>query len=145
MSSEANKDEALKCFELSKRFFAQAEHELALKYAQKSIRLFSTDEGKLWLDVVEKAVSSTQSNSSSASTESVKNGPTSFHDEKFPSTSSDSRKKPNNAEKKSERVNEEQIREVKRMLSIDKNDYYTILGLERGADDVDIKKAYRKV
>lgn len=40
---------------------------------------------------------------------------------------------------------EEQVREIQKFNKINKNDYYAILTVERDADDLSVKKAYRKV
>lgn len=40
---------------------------------------------------------------------------------------------------------EEQVLEIQKFDRINKNDYYAILTVERDADDLSIRKAYKKV
>ncbi|PJF16960.1 hypothetical protein PSACC_03231 [Paramicrosporidium saccamoebae] len=55
--AEANRDEAARCEELSRRFFDQKEYTLAAKYAEKSVRLYETAQSLAWLSTVRQTLS----------------------------------------------------------------------------------------
>lgn len=141
--AEANRDEALKCFELSKRFHAQNEYELAHKYAEKSVRLYTTDLAESWLEITKRSVEETiRNDSSSTPTESAADVTDPLL-KKNKSTFRDSAREKDGPPKSL--FTREQVEEVKRLLSIDKNDFYAVLGLKKETDDGEIKKAYRRV
>lgn len=141
--AEANRDEALKCFELSKRFHAQQEYELAHKYAEKSVRLYATDHAESWLEITKRSVE-----------ETIRDGSNSTTTEPAAEVTDPLLRKRSSVFKENARERDappkslftrEQAEEVKRFLSIDKNNFYAVLGLKKGADDIEIKKAYRRV
>lgn len=143
--AEANRDEALRCLELSKRFHAQQEYELARKYAEKSVHLYTTDHAAGWLEITKRSAGeSVQSGSSprSATAEATTEAADPLLHNSAGSTERGPEKR--NVPPKS-LFTREQADEVKRFLSTDKNDFYAVLGLKRGADDSEIKKAYRRV
>jgi hypothetical protein len=111
-----NKDEALKCLELSKVQFTKGNTVEAVKFAKKSIALHKTAQAGQWLEFLE----------SQKVTEARKS-------KVEPSPPSDSRS-----------YTKEQVEGVKRILS-KKDDLYAILQLEKDCSDSDIKKQYRKV
>lgn len=130
--TEANRDEALKCAELSRRFHAQQEYKLAVKYAEKAVKLHNTSESVAWLKSVSQTLAGQPLNDKSPEpTES-----TPLNEAKSRRVSTDDQKPA---------YTQVQVEEVKRFLLNDKNDFYAVLGVPRTADDVEIKKAYRKL
>jgi DnaJ family protein B protein 12 len=121
-----NKEEALRCVELSKQQWRQGEKHRALRLAKKSILLFETAEGIAWLETIERSFSSTPVTPNTNSTAS-------------------SRKQSTTASAVPEReYTAEQVEAVRRVKQ-NGSDYYSVLGLERNANDAEIKRAYRKM
>jgi hypothetical protein len=50
MADLANKDEALKCLDLSKQKHRNGDSSGAIKFARKSIKLFSTKQAQEWVN-----------------------------------------------------------------------------------------------
>ena len=116
-----NKDEALKCIDISRKMYKAGDIEGALKYAAKSQRLCDTVDGSKWLSF-------------------LKSNPN--KDEIKPAKE---KKKPK-VEETQRPYTPEQERSIKNILEHrKKGDLYGILGLEKGATDAEIKKQYRKL
>lgn len=119
-----NKEEALRCLDISKSKFANGNSEAAIKFATKSISLHSTANAVEWLEFISKTT--------------IKQTKTTPRQRK--------RSPSPNKKEESRPFTQEQvdgINKIKRFKA--KGDLYSILGVTKGADDVEIKKAYRKV
>ncbi|KAJ3299605.1 hypothetical protein HK104_008198, partial [Borealophlyctis nickersoniae] len=136
-----NKDEALRCLEISKQKFQAGNSEAALKFAKKSIALCETQEAQDWLVFMSKhSTSGSSTPSSSSSTPNLRNR--SNPSQSQPSSSSSSAP----SEDPSRPYTPEQVQGIKRIKACkQKGDLYAILGLEKGCAEVEIKKAYRKL
>ncbi|KAJ1562434.1 hypothetical protein HK096_009889 [Nowakowskiella sp. JEL0078] len=131
---KANKDEALRCLEISKTKFGDGNSEAAVKFAKKSIALCETPEATSWLDFLSKHGSS--SSTPSSSTEGVRKRTTASSSSPVPETLSEEARP----------YTPEQESGVKRIKACKtKGNLYAILGLEKGCSDSDIKKSYRKL
>ncbi|OLY84669.1 DnaJ-like protein [Smittium mucronatum] len=128
-----NLDEAEKCLDLAKKKFSQNDIEGAIRFANKSIRLHPLPEAQAFLNLMEKKRSlqkdSPSEKSSASTTPQPKPKPSTT--EKSPSSNSSTYTK-------------DQVDAVKKILSI-KNDYYAVLGVDKGAQQIEIKKSYRKM
>ena len=135
--AEANRDEAERCLTLCQRFFQEGEHRLALKYAEKSHRLFSSPQSLAWIERLRVAVA--------GEGEQVKrpSKPASKPDE--PRRQTEQKKSNGPRDETGPAFSREQVEEVKRFQRVDKSDFYAVLGVQRGCDEVEVKKAYRKV
>ncbi|KAI9106152.1 hypothetical protein DFS34DRAFT_48845 [Phlyctochytrium arcticum] len=137
-----NKDEALRCLDVSKAKFQAGNTEAALKFAKKSASLCETQEGKDWLAFLAKHSSETSSTASSGSR------PSSSSARSRPSASAKaSSATPDDSDASTSRpFTSEQVEGIKRIkVCKTKGDLYAILGLEKGCSDTEIKKAYRKL
>jgi DnaJ family protein B protein 12 len=111
--SSVNKEEAIRCLEISKKHFRSGNKEKAVKFAKKSISLYSTNEGKSWLEII-----SVENTEIKETFEKVETSAREYTEEQ-----------------------EEAVKEIKKRG----DDYYKILGVEKTATDVEIKKSYRKL
>lgn len=128
--SEANKDEALKCSHLSKRFFEQDEYELAIKYAEKSVKLHPSAEAATWLEKVKQI--------------SVESRSQPKHE--IPAATKDCEAKGKNMPAThSAMYTKEQEEEVRGLLKVNKEDFYAVLGVSKEATEIEIKRSYKKV
>lgn len=140
--AEANRDEAARCGELSRRFFGERDLPLAVKYAEKAVRLFATEEAQAWLARMNDCAAVEQRPSPASTTASATEGSKASEREP-PSARNREQAAPRSEARAS--FTREQAQEVARLLKVDRNDYYAVLGVARGADDAEIKRAYRKV
>ncbi|KAJ3219424.1 hypothetical protein HDU67_001255 [Dinochytrium kinnereticum] len=136
-----NRDEAIRCLELSKQKFEEGNSEAAVKYAKKGLSLCETDDGLKWLNALqmeflEKNASMKQPASKHAGS-STKSSPGSNGPSKPPSAPAEAPSRPFTPEQT------EGIKRIKGMKA--KGDLYGVLGLEKGCDESAIKKAYRKL
>ena len=118
-----NKDEALRCLDISKSKFSTGNSEAAIKFAKKSIALHSTTNAVEWLEFISKT--------------STK-----------PTSTTRQRKRSPSPKKKEETrpFTQEQVDGIKKIKRFKANgDLYSILGVTKGAQEIEIKKAYRKV
>jgi DnaJ homolog subfamily B member 12 len=152
---ESNKDEALRCLAIAQKHLSAGNTMSAQKFCQKSINLFSTPEAAKLLSIIESDISSPSASSSDgtssqgASTASGAEAHASASETRRRHTSSAA---PANgsvggtgaAEKKRE-YTAEQHAVVKRVRACKITDYYEILSVKKDCEEVEIKKAYRKV
>lgn len=132
--SEANRDEALKCFHISRQHWASGQRGLAHKYALKSVSLYETADGRAWLEKIQ-----VEYNGEGVDEEPAPPKPT-----KSPA-SEEVKKQETASNASTASFTAEQLAQVKKFDKINKNDYYAVLGVPKDASDADIKKAYRKV
>ena len=131
--SEVNRDGAELAMEVSKKELCNGNYDAALRYAEKAARMYPSENISSWLAHVK-----SQQRPSAQKTEPpvrTKMAHNVSGGEK--NTTSDARQKAN--------YTPEQAAQVKKPLSINRDDYYAVLGVPKGADEAEIKKAYRKV
>lgn len=131
-----NEDESLKCLNLSKNRFSEEDFEGALRLAIKAQRMFDSSETREWLEKVKTQDTNSTGNirKRHVKTEEIKV-------EEFTSTTTTTH---------SERVDlaaytPEQLKEVKEFMKRSKDDYYSLLGVDKTANQDELKKAYKKL
>ncbi|EPT00742.1 hypothetical protein FOMPIDRAFT_1049506 [Fomitopsis schrenkii] len=164
---ESNKDEALKCLAIAQRRRNAGDLAGARRFCQKSLALFSTAEATKFLEVIESDIASSDAAEASSSGSSA--GPSSSADSEQPfasaaeahpsasgtrhrhtgSAAAGGPKANGNAEKGAEDKKREytpqQAAVVKRVRSCKITEYYEILSVKKDCEEVEIKKAYRKL
>jgi len=128
MPHAANKDEAAKCLQLSRRFLEQGETILALKYAEKAARLDGSSGNQQWLDQIQKQKEQVKEDDQEADTAEGAEREA-FREEQ---------RKP-----KEQRATSASLGEIQNLLK--KKNYYQVLDVQRSATEAEIKKAYRKL
>ncbi|KAJ3108965.1 DnaJ sub B member 14 [Phlyctochytrium planicorne] len=132
-----NADEAQRCLDISKAKFADGNSEAAVKFARKSLALCETDEGRSWLEFVQKNSSLKDQGSSSSSASAAR---------KDASKPTAPKAQPTPAEAPARPYTPEQVEGIKKIKAMKgKGDLYGVLGLEKGCEESEIKKAYRKL
>lgn len=114
----------------------------ARKFAQKSINLFSTPEAVKLLGIINTEAESSSKPAASTSKASGRESHSSastMHSRTAASSTSDS------ATAKKTTYTDAQVKLVRRVRNCKITDYYEILELEKGCEEADVKKAYRKV
>ncbi|PSR82617.1 hypothetical protein PHLCEN_2v6050 [Hermanssonia centrifuga] len=161
---ESNKDEAVKCLAIAQKHRNAGNFESARRFCQKSLNLFSTPEATKLLEIIDSESTATPSSSTSSSSSTGDSSNTAFSSsaETHPSSSgtrhrhADTNAKPsgstngkaNGASKEAEKKREytpEQAAVVKRIRACKVTEYYEILSLKKDCEEVEVKKAYRKV
>jgi DnaJ family protein B protein 12 len=141
---EVNKDEAIRCLDISLKHLDAGNIPSARKFCLKSISLFETPRARKLLDQIDDVVSSSPAKNNSES----KNPSKSPTEERTSATGVKHRQVNGTAggmggEKRD--YTKEQAAVVKRVRSCKVTAYYEILAVKKDCDDSDIKKAYRKV
>ncbi|KAJ3011924.1 hypothetical protein HKX48_006570 [Thoreauomyces humboldtii] len=121
-----NKDEALRCLQISKQKYKAGDPAAAAKFAKKAQALCETDEGAAWLSFC-------------ATLDTRNPQPTTA---KQRPTSADRRASESDVPTRP--FTPDQVAGIRRIKAC-KGDLYEVLGLERGCGDGEIKKAYRKL
>ena len=163
---ESNKDEAVKCLAIAQRRRNAGDLAGARRFCQKSLALFSTPEATKLLEVIESDIASADAGEASSSGSSAGPGSSADPEQPFASaaethpSASGARhrhtgsgaggsKANGNAEKgtedKKRDYTPEQAAVVKRVRSCRVTEYYEILSVKKDCEEVEIKKAYRKV
>jgi len=151
---EGNKDEALRCLSIAQKHRNGGNYTSARKFIQKSLALFATPEAEKLAQIIESEASASTSTSSTTTEEGTKTTGT----EKHPSAGGTYHRHPNGnastngsahgsssgSEKKRE-YTPDQLAVVKRVRTCKVTEYYEILALKRDCEEVEVKKAYRKV
>ena len=157
---ESNRDEALKCLNISQRHRDAGNLPSARKFAQKSINLYSTPEGVKLLQLIEDMIAAEASSTSGSNNE----GSSSTGAETHPSSSGTRHRHARTSVSTSDsasgtRTNgtasgsggekreytQEQAAVVSRVRSCKITEYYEILSVKKDCEEAEIKKAYRKV
>ncbi|TFK53426.1 DnaJ-domain-containing protein [Heliocybe sulcata] len=147
---ESNRDEALRSLSIAQRHLDSGNLTSARKFCQKSISLFETPEAKKLLAAIERendAGSAGPSGSTSASGAEAHPSAGSTKHRHAPSSSTSSGAANGSAgpEKAKRDYTPEQHAVVKRVRACKVTDYYEILSVKKDCEEVEIKKAYRKL
>ncbi len=153
---ESNKDEALKCLVIAQKHRNAGNLPSARRFCQKSLNLFATPEAHKLLEIID-SDSSTSEPSSASSSSSSASSATETHPSAAgtrhrhttetngkPNRSTASKPSTPQPEKKRDYTSE-QAAVVKRIQSCQVTEYYEILSVKKDCEEVEIKKAYRKV
>lgn len=155
-----NKDEAIRCLSIAQKHRDAANYSSARKFAQKSLSLFETPEAHKLLQSIDDAEAASASSSSSGgsgfSGSSSNAGSTSASGaEAHPSASGATHRHTASASQangtagglggKKREYTAEQHAVVKKIRACKVTEYYEIMSLKKDCEEVEIKKAYRKV
>jgi len=152
---ESNKDEALKCLAIAQKHRDSSNFSAARKFARKSISLFATPEAEKFLASIEAAAANSgpsvsPSNGDAGQSPNGSAQASSSATETHPSISG-SRQRSTNADGSGGKnggkreYSAEQLKVVKRVKACKVTEYYEILEVKRDCEEIEIKKAYRKV
>ncbi|KAJ2514052.1 Chaperone protein dnaJ [Coemansia sp. RSA 2049] len=139
---EVNRDEAERALRIAQRKWQDGDKPGALRLARKSHSLYPTDASSRLIDEYSKTETNNSNNDGNKETPSQAQGSTSGLRNRKATTEKAETEEEETA-KDGRTATEEQIKAVKQVMA-DKNDYYAVLGVARGASEVELKKAYRK-
>lgn len=142
---EGNKDEALRCLAIAQKHFDAGNLPLARKFCLKSITLFEVPQAIKLLTSINKAESSSssQTKDGSSSNSQAEEHPSAAGIKNRHSQSNTNGTAGGMGGEKRD-VTPEQRAVVQRVRSCKASAYYEILGVKKDCDDAEIKKAYRK-
>ncbi|KAJ3784829.1 hypothetical protein GGU10DRAFT_434969 [Lentinula aff. detonsa] len=155
-----NKDEAIRCLSIAQKHRDAANYSSARKFALKSISLFETPEARKLLQSIDDAEAASASSSSSKSSGTKSNAASSSASgaESHPSASGATHRH-THTQSSSTQANgtagglggekreytTEQHAIVKKIRACKVTEYYEIMSLKRDCEEVEVKKAYRKL
>lgn len=154
---ESNKDEALKCLAIAQKHRNAGNYPSAKRFCQKSLSLFSTAEAIKLFEIVEAEAkdeessgSSSGSQQASGSTSAAETHPSAAGARHRHTQSTTDGKATANGDAPGTKTSQksytpENLAVVKRVRACKVTDYYEILSLKRDCEEVEVKKAYRKV
>ncbi|KAL4062604.1 hypothetical protein J3A83DRAFT_4310586 [Scleroderma citrinum] len=144
---ESNKDEAFKCLAIAQKHRDLGNYSAARKFARKSISLFATPEAEKLLASVETAEANAGPSTSTSNGDASKSAQASSSaTETHPSVSGTKQRSTSTGENAAKReYTAEQLKVVKRVKACKVTEYYEILEVKRDCEEVEIKKAYRKL
>lgn len=152
---ESNKDEALKCLAIAQKHRDSSNLSAARKFARKSISLFATPEAEKLLASIEASAANSGPSMSTSNGDAGQNPngsaqASSSATETHPSISGSKHRSTGaggSGEKSGGKreYSAEQHKVVKRVKACKVTDYYEILEVKRDCEEIEIKKAYRKV
>ena len=145
---ESNKDEAIRCLAIAQKHRDAGNIPSARKFCQKSINLFSTPEASKLLHSLnssESASSTTNTNGANGTASGTETHPSAAgaKHRHTASTSGNGTAGAGGREKRD--FTPEQHAIVKRVRACKVTEYYEILSVKRDCEEVEVKKAYRKV
>jgi len=148
---DGNKDEAVRCLAIAQKHFDANNLPSARKFCLKSIALFETPQATRLLASINKAAASSNRNDNGESSPSVSNSQTEEHPSAAgmkhrhaqPKSTGNGTAGGMGGEKREYTPEQESI--VKRVRRCKMTDYYEILSVKKECEEVEIKKAYRKV
>lgn len=153
-----NKDEAIRCLSIAQKHRDAANYSSARKFVLKSISLFETPEAHKLLQSIDNAEAASASSSSSGYSGSTSKAASSSASgaEAHPSAAGathrhtqSSSAQPNGTAGgqggKKREYTAEQHSMVKKIRACKITEYYEIMSLKRDCEEVEVKKAYRKV
>ncbi|KAH9479359.1 putative J domain-containing protein C17A3.05c [Psilocybe cubensis] len=146
---EGNKDEAVRCLAIARKHYEAGNWSAARKFTSKSISLFSLPEATALLAKI---------NASAAKEEETPSASTNSTTEEHPSAAGIKHRHTSAQPKAGQAAGTaggmggekrdytpEQLAVVKRVRSCKVTEYYEILAVQKGCDEAEIKKAYRKL
>lgn len=154
---ESNKDEAKRCLAIARKHYDAENYPSARKFCQKSIALYETPEAAKLLASINTAEAGPSTSKTSASTSATETHPSAggarhrHTADGAPSRnasgngSSVNNGTPGGMGGEKREYTEDQHAVVKRVRTCKVTEYYEILSVARGCEEVEIKKAYRKV
>ncbi|XP_017276279.1 dnaJ homolog subfamily B member 14 [Kryptolebias marmoratus] len=131
---EGNRDEAEKCIKIATKALEAGDKEKALKFLNKAEKLFPTDRAKALLDALTK-------NGSSASNGAYRRRPAERSETAGAKTGGENQEGGGSDSTKG--FSQDQVEGVQRIKRC--KDYYEVLGVNKEANDDELKKAYRKL
>ncbi|CAK5283108.1 unnamed protein product [Mycena citricolor] len=143
---ESNREEANRALAIAQKHFSASNYPSARKLAQKSIALFETPEAVRLLAAINAATASESSDGASTSTETHPSaaGAKNRHANGATTSSSSSGTAGGLGGQKRD-FTPEQLDTVRRVRACKITEYYEILSVKRECEEVEIKKAYRKL
>ncbi|KAF7309846.1 J domain-containing protein [Mycena indigotica] len=143
---ESNREEAVRCLAIAQKHLSGGNYPSARKFAQKSISLFETPDAIQLLATINSAETSTEASeaaSTSSATETHPSASGSKHRHVNGNASSSGTAGGMGGEKREYTPEQKEV--VRRVRACKITEYYEILAVKRECEDVEIKKAYRKL
>ncbi|ORX66112.1 DUF1977-domain-containing protein [Linderina pennispora] len=140
---EANVDEAARALAIAQRKWESGDKEGALRLARKSNSLYPTPSAEAKIAEFERSSAPSQDQETASAAEATK---AAGGEKKEAGPELRQRRAPKQAapaESEKPRHTPEQLSAVRRVMAA-KSDYYAVLGVQKTATEVEIKKAYRK-
>jgi DnaJ family protein B protein 12 len=148
---DGNKDEAVRCSAIAQKYFDANNLSSARKFCLKSIALFETPQATKLLASINKAAAASDGMKNGGKSHSTSNSQTEEHPSAagmkhrhaHPTSTGNGTAGGMGGEKREYTQEQESI--VMRVRKCKLTEYYEILSVKKGCEEVEIKKAYRKV